>query len=42
VKNNLEHFNGLTIDISGRKNLTEALAFFIKPQILDGENLYYC
>lgn len=42
VKNNMEHFNSLTIDIKGKKNLQEALAYFIKPQVLDGDNKYDC
>ena len=41
-KNNVEHFNFLGIDIKGKKNLQEALAYMIKPQTLDGENKYYC
>lgn len=32
----MEHFNSLTIDIKGKKNLQEALAYLIKPQMLDG------
>lgn len=42
VKNNIEHFNSIGIDIKGKKNLQEALTYFIKPQNLDGENMYYC
>lgn len=36
VKNNMEHFNSVTIDIKDRKSLQEALAYYIKPQVLDG------
>lgn len=42
VKNNSEPFNSLTIDILGKKNLQEALAYFIKHHNLDGDNKYFC
>jgi hypothetical protein len=38
----MEHFNSVTIDIKDRKSLQEALAYYIKPQVLDGENKYFC
>lgn len=38
----MEHFNSISVDIKGKKNLQEALAYLIKPQNLDGENKYYC
>jgi ubiquitin C-terminal hydrolase len=42
VSDNKEHFNSLTIDIKGKKNLQEALDYLIKPQTLDWENMYFC
>ena len=36
-----ESFIKLTLDIKGHKNLEEALDFFIKEEILEGENKYF-
>jgi len=32
----------VTIEIKNKKCLDEALDLFVKPDILDGENKYYC
>ena len=37
-----EPFYRITLDIKGHKNLEEALDAYIKGEILDGENKYYC
>ena len=41
IKNNEEHFKTISIDIKGKKNLHEALAYFIKGQNLENENMYF-
>ena len=37
-----EPFYRITLDIKGHKNLEEALDAYVKGEILDGENKYYC
>lgn len=37
-----EPFLTVTIEIKNKKNLEEALDLFIKGDILEGENKYYC
>lgn len=37
-----EPFLTVTIEIKHKNCLEEALDLFIKPDILDGENKYYC
>ena len=37
-----EPFYRITLDIKGHKNLEEALDAYIKGEVLDGENKYYC
>ena len=37
-----EPFFALSLDIKNKKKLTEALDLFIKPDLLDGDNKYFC
>lgn len=37
-----EPFLTVTIEIKGKKNLEEALDLFVKGDILEGENQYFC
>lgn len=42
VKGNKEPLYSLSVDIKNKKNLAEALDLFIKPDILEGNNMYHC
>ena len=37
-----EPFLTLPIEVKNKKNLTEGLDLFIKGEMLEGENAYYC
>jgi ubiquitin C-terminal hydrolase len=37
-----EPFLTISLDIKNKKNLAEALDLYIKPDILEGENMYFC
>lgn len=37
-----EPFYCLSLDIKNKKNLHEALDMFVKPDVLEGENKYFC
>ena len=37
-----EPFYCLSLDIKNKKTIQEALDLFIKPDILEGENKYFC
>lgn len=41
VKKHSEQFYTITLDIKGKKNLQEALQYFVKGDLLDGDNKYY-
>lgn len=41
VKKRTEEFYTIGLDIKGKKNLQEALQFFVKGDLLDGDNKYY-
>ena len=32
----------MSLDIKNKKTLQEALDMFVKPDVLEGENKYYC
>lgn len=42
VSQNMEPFYSVQLDIKNRKSIEEALDFYIKPDILEGDNKYYC
>ncbi len=37
-----EPFYCLSLDIKNKKSLKEALDFFVQPELLEGENKYFC
>jgi ubiquitin C-terminal hydrolase len=37
-----EPFYCLSLDIKNKKSLKEALDFYVKPEVLEGENKYQC
>ena len=37
-----EPFFALTLDIKNKKNLQEALDLYVKPDLLEGDNKYFC
>lgn len=37
-----EPFYCLSLDIKNKKSLKEALDFYVKPEVLEGENKYFC
>jgi hypothetical protein len=37
-----EHFFRISLDVKNKKNIAEALDFFIKAEVLDGDNKYFC
>jgi len=37
-----EPFYAITLDIKNKKTIQEALDTYIKPDILEGDNKYYC
>lgn len=41
-KESEEPFLTVTIEIKGKRSLEESLDLFVKGDILDGENQYYC
>lgn len=42
VRHTYEDFHVLSLDISDKKSLADALSFFIQPDRLSGENAYFC
>lgn len=42
VRHSYEDFHVLSLDISDKKSLADALSFFIQPDRLSGENAYFC
>lgn len=32
----------ISLDVAGKQNLNKSLEFFIKGDILDGDNMYMC
>jgi ubiquitin C-terminal hydrolase len=42
VSQTMEPFFSIQLDIKNRKSIQEALDFYIKPDILEGDNKYYC
>lgn len=42
VSHSYEPFYTLQLDIKNRKSIEEALDYYIKPDILEGDNKYYC
>jgi ubiquitin C-terminal hydrolase len=41
VKKGIEQFYTISLDIKGKKSLVEALQYYIKADVLDGDNMYY-
>ena len=41
VSQNIEPFFSVQLDIKNRKSIQEALDYYIKPDILEGDNKYY-
>lgn len=37
----MEKFYTISLDIKGKRSLTEALQYYIKADVLDGDNMYY-
>jgi ubiquitin carboxyl-terminal hydrolase 34 len=37
-----EPFFAIPLDIKNKKNISEALDLFIKPDVLEGDNKYHC
>ena len=37
-----EHFFRISLDVKNKKNIAEALDLFVKPDVLDGDNKYFC
>ena len=37
-----EHFFRISLDVKNKKNIAEALDLFIKPDVLEGDNKYFC
>lgn len=42
VSQTVEPFFSVQLDIKNKKSIQEALDFYIKPDILEGDNKYYC
>ena len=42
VSQTIEPFFSVQLDIKNKKSIQEALDFYIKPDILEGDNKYYC
>ena len=42
ISQTMEPFFSVQLDIKNRKSIQEALDFYIKPDILEGDNKYYC
>jgi len=42
VSQTIEPFFSVQLDIKNKKSIEEALDFYIKPDILEGDNKYYC
>ena len=38
----LEDFYNVSLDIKGKGSIEEALDFYVEPDVMDGENAYYC